>query len=243
MDWKIGIICAGDTELEPFLSDITDCRIRETAALTFYEGMVQGIPAVLLYSGVCKVNAAVAAQVLIDRFEVNGIINAGTAGGIAPSVRLFDTVVSERAAYHDVAEDILTDFHPWMPSVYFESAPIFLKAAKRAAEKTSYPVHFGTSVTGEQFITDDGRAEIIKRFQPLSVDMETAAVAHVCYVNKVPFLSVRTVTDTAEHSGLDQFDQNCEKAAAISKELVLSLLNELEGDGVKCLPLKTEKNG
>lgn len=138
---KIGILCASDTELAPFLPHILDCKTTEKAMLTFYEGRC-GLPAVVLYSGVvCKVNAAIAAQLLIDRFHVTAIINAGTAGGMDPLAALFDTVVTTQTAYHDMTDDILTEFHPWLPDIYFRSDAALLSAAKRAAEKRQQKNH------------------------------------------------------------------------------------------------------
>ena len=82
-------------------------------------------------------------------------------------------------------------------------------------------------MTGEQFIAEEGRKEIIDRYAPLIVDMETASIAHVCYVNRIPFLSIRSITDTAKHSGPDNFEKNCDQAAAIAKDITLALLAEL----------------
>lgn len=111
---KIGILCAGDDELAPFLPLIKGCCVTEKAMLKFYTGRINGIDVAALFSGVCKVNAAIASQLLIDLFGVDAIINAGTAGGMAPDLDVFDTVISTEACYHDVAPDILTEFHPWM---------------------------------------------------------------------------------------------------------------------------------
>lgn len=227
MEWNTGIICAADTELEPFLPLLQRCVTTQRAMLKIYEGTISGMPVVILYSGVCKVNAAIAAQVLIDHYRVNAIINAGTAGGMDESVSLFDTVITSRSAYHDVSDDILTEFHPWLPSVYFDSDPYFLSVARRVAQKTKRPLHFGTSVTGEQFITDIQRGDINRKFSPLSVDMETASIAHVCHVNRIPFIAIRTITDTPKHSGLENFERNCRTASEISKEIVLLFLQEL----------------
>ena len=91
-----------------------------------------------------------------------------------------------------------------------------------------HPVLFGTMVTGEQFIEDEKREEINQKFDPLSTDMETAGVAHVCYVNRIPFLAVRTITDTVTHQGIETFDQNCEAASEISAEIVLGILGQLD---------------
>ena len=111
---KIGILCASDTELAPFLDRIRVHSTSEGAMLKFYEGDLGQVPVIALYSGVCKVNAAIAAQLLLDRFQVDGIINGGTAGGMAEKIRVLDTVIADRMIYHDVADDILTEFHPWL---------------------------------------------------------------------------------------------------------------------------------
>lgn len=224
---KIGIICASDTELEPFLPYLENAKITEKAMLKFYEGTLCKAKVVAVFSGVCKVNAAIATQLLIDVFDVNIIINAGTAGGMDERVQLFDTIVSEQLVYHDVAEDILTEFHPWMDTIYFHADDMLLAIAKECSHTLSYPVLFGKVVSGEQFIEEDKREEINQKFLPLAVDMESASVAHVCYVNKVPFLSIRTVTDTATHSGSDNFEKNCEKASRISAEVTVALIGKL----------------
>ena len=225
---KIGILCAADTELAPFLPLIKPCAVAQKAMLTFYEGNIEETPVVAAYSGVCRVNAAVATQIMIDHFHVQAVVNAGTAGGMDPSVGLFDVVVAQKCAYHDLAEDILTEFHPWMPSVFFEADTALLAAARRAAQSFEGTVWFGTVVTGEAFIEGPVREEIVRQFSPLAVDMETAGAAHVCYVNRIPFLSARAVTDTPEHEGSAAFEQNCERAAGISKDFVLQLLKELD---------------
>lgn len=221
---KIGILCAGDEELKPFLPRLQSPVVTEKAMLKFYSGRIGNLEVTALYSGVCKVNAAIAAQILIDTFQTDCIVNAGTAGGMDESVQLFDTIVADRMIYHDVKEDILTDFHPWLTENFFKPAPELLDAAKAYSQKTLYPMRFGTVVTGEQFIEDDKREEINKEFSPLSADMESASVAHVCYANNIPFLSVRTITDTAEHSGIENFDKNCELASARAAEITIGIL-------------------
>ncbi|MCB8566119.1 5'-methylthioadenosine/adenosylhomocysteine nucleosidase [Fusobacterium ulcerans] len=232
MALKVGIICAGDSELEPFLNHIHNCHITEKAMLKFYEGEINNIPVVVLYSGVCKVNAAVAAQILIDSYSVDIIISAGTAGGMEKTIKIFDTVISTQLAYHDVADDILVEFHPWLPSIYFNADEKLLAATKKIVQNqaVNHPVIFGKMVTGESFIDKNMREIINKKYAPLSVDMESASIAHVCYVNNIPFISIRTITDTASHSGVENFEQNCDKASIISKDIVLAVLEELKND-------------
>ena len=227
---KIGIICAGDEELSPFLPMIKDCKTVEKAMLKFYAGRIDSIEVIALFSGVCKVNAAIGTQLLVDLFSADMIINSGTAGGMDPGLDIFDTVISTEVCYHDVAPDILTEFHPWMESVFFKADLKLISLSKTAVKKIrpDGKVVWGRMVTGESFITDEGRLKINQEFAPLTVDMETASIAHVCYVNRIPFLSIRCITDTAEHSGLDNFDENCAKASVIAKDITVALLTEIK---------------
>lgn len=226
---KVGIICAGDTELAPFLPIIKDCKTSEKAMLKFYEGKIENVDVVTLFSGVCKVNAAIATQILIDTYHVDMIINAGTAGGMDPKLDIFDTVISTEVAYHDVHEEILTEFHPWMDSVFFKADEELLMLSEKVVAKlnTDYRIVWGRMVTGEAFITDEGRDEINAKFIPLTVDMETGSIAHVCYVNRIPFIAIRSITDTPSHSGSEYFEENCEKASVIAKDITVALLEKL----------------
>ncbi|MCI9051709.1 MAG: 5'-methylthioadenosine/adenosylhomocysteine nucleosidase [Lachnospiraceae bacterium] len=226
---RIGIVCAGDSEVAPFLSMLNETSVTEKSLLKFYEGKIENRDVVTLFSGVCKVNAAIAVQILIDIYKCDIIINAGTAGGIDERLEIFDTVVSTEVAYHDVEEDILTDFHPWMPSVYFKADERLIVLAEKIANQleSKHKIFFGRMVTGEKFIEDEEREKMKAIYEPLSVDMESAAVAHVCYVNKVPFIAVRTITDTADHSGVDNFELNCNEASQLCADFVKMMLKEL----------------
>ena len=226
---RVGIICAGDSEVEPFLALMKKCQTSEKAMLKFYEGKINDVEVVTLFCGACKVNAAIAAQIIIDTYRVDCVINAGTAGGMDPKLEIFDTVIATEVAYHDVAPNILTEFHPWMKSVYFKMDQALLSLAEKAVEKLEIKdkIFWGRMVTGEAFIADEGREKINKEFSLLTVDMETASIAHVCYVNNIPFISIRSITDTATHSGSEHFEQNCEKAAIMAKDVTVALLAEI----------------
>ena len=223
---KIGIICASENELDPFLDDFQEHSVVEKAKLKIHIGKIGEHDVVLLYCGVCKVNAAIAAQIVIDDFNVDAIINAGVAGGMDSRLGILDTVVSTEVAYHDVASEILTEYHPWMKSVFFAADENLLKIAKDVAERiqTKGKIYFGRMVTGEAFISDDGRQEIMDAFNPLSVDMETGSIAHVCYVNSIPFLAIRSITDTADHSGSEFFEMNCKEASRIAKDFTVEVI-------------------
>lgn len=226
---KIGIICASENELKPFFEDFQESTVVEKTRIKIHIGKVDSHDVYLLYSGVCKVNAAIATQVLIDNFSVDAIINSGVAGGMDEKIRIFDTVISTEVAYHDVSEEILTEYHPWMKSVFFKADEKLLGSSRESVKNidTKGTVYFGRMVTGEAFITDDGRQRILDEFSPLSVDMETGSIAHVCYVNEVPFIAVRSITDTADHSGSDFFEKNCETASKIAKDITIAIIRNL----------------
>ena len=228
----IGILCPTEKELAPFLPHIQQVKTTQKALLTIYTGSIGTVPVAAVFCGVCKTNAAIAAQILIDTCHVDAIINAGTAGGMDEELAIFDTVIATETAHHDVAAEILTEYHPWLPTPFFPSDRQLLALAEKAAEAihkadSTRALRFGRMVTGESFITDNGRADINAAYAPLSVDMETASIAQVCYANATPFLAVRTITDTATHSGTATFEENCAIAAAFTCDLVVALLAEM----------------
>jgi len=88
-------------------------------------------------------------------------------------------------------------------------------------------IYFGKIVTGEAFISNEGREEIISKYNPLCVDMETASISHVCYVNKVPFIAIRSITDTEGNCGIETFEENCVSVAHNSINVLKRLLEAL----------------
>lgn len=226
---KIGIIGPSEDEIKSFIEKIENRQAHTAAMLSFYSGSFEGIEVVALYCGVCKVNAAICAQILIDKFNVTHIIVCGVAGAISNLPNIGDTVICTEAAYHDVADEILTEYHPWMKSIYFNADYGLLAACRKTAEENTFlqKIYFGKGVTGEAFININGRKEIIEKFNPLCVDMETAAVAHVCYVNKTPFIAIRSISDTEKESGDDNFQANLNLAAKNSLCFLQLLLKKL----------------
>lgn len=117
-----------------------------------------------------------------------------------------------------------------MKTQFFPASSELVSAAKAAAKllaERGQRIFFGRTATGEAFIADEGRADINSRLAPLAVDMESAAIAHVCYLNGVRFIAVRCITDTAKHSGVGTFEENCSRASEIAKDFVCAMLNEL----------------
>lgn len=228
---RIGVIGPSELEVNPFIKQITNVQVRNIVMLDFHSGIYKDVEVVSVFSGVCKVNAAIATQVLISEFNVTHVFLIGVAGGLGRNVNVGDVIISTELVYHDVADEILTEYHPWMSDNYFKSDLEILRLCHliTQSKSESYKYHFGRIITGESFITDKERDLLIQRFNPLCVDMESASVAHTCYVNKIPFIVIRSITDNADENGSDLFESNLEKCALKPIrfiEKLISMLNE-----------------
>ena len=231
---RIGLISATEREIMPFIMSKMTVKVKEEEArLNFYSGFYEGIEVVAVFSGVCKVNAAIAAQILISKFQVTHLILTGVAGALNEKLNIGDIVIGSEIAYHDVAPGILTEYHPWMKDIYFRPDDKLFELCNKVADSLSLncKCYTGRIITGEAFVTENERGALIERFNPLCVDMESASVAHVCYANRVPFLIIRSISDRADKTGAEDFESNMAKAALNSLELVQLLLKGISKGG------------
>ncbi|MCQ2412235.1 MAG: 5'-methylthioadenosine/adenosylhomocysteine nucleosidase [Sphaerochaetaceae bacterium] len=227
---KVGIIAAMDEELALFLQ-LTG---KEKSKNEFVECTINGTDCVLVKCGIGKVNAALTTQRLISEYKVTHIINTGIAGALAKNLRVFDIVVSTDTVYHDFD---VTGFGykptmiPRMKESYFKADNALIENAKTAFQTISTKEGFesvhmmeGRVASGDQFICDKSvKQHIIDICNPACVEMEGAAIAHTSFVNKVPFVVIRCMSDNAEES-TEAFNEK--KAALISAELVIAMLGE-----------------
>lgn len=221
---KIGIIGPCDFEIEPFIAEMSNVKLEDHAMLKFHLGRYSNIDIVAVRCGICKVNAAIASQVLIDRYNVDQIIVTGVAGAIDEDLKIFDTVICSEVAYHDVSDEILTKYHPKLEGLYFRSDEN-LTCKIISANAGDDSVSTGKIVTGEVFITEDGREQIIEKYNPMCVDMETGSIAHVCHVNQVPFAAIRSMSDSPQESGEEVFAKYCRDAALKSIKVLKRYLD------------------
>jgi adenosylhomocysteine nucleosidase len=119
-----------------------------------------------------------------------------------------------------------SEYHPWMKSIYFKCDSKLLTLCRQVLDEVIFTqkIYFGKIVTGEAFISKNGRIEIIEKYNPLCVDMETASVAHVCYVNNIPFIAIRSITDAESNCGTETFEDNCVSAANNSINILEKVL-------------------
>lgn len=213
-----GIICPCRQELEPFLESADNMKRVQIKKLEFLTGDICGKPVVLCSSGIGKVNSAIAAQLMTDRFDVGAVVVSGAAGITDDRIKLFDTVICDTAVYHDFASGCLKAESPYMSEAVFKAD----RSLTECLRETDYI--FGCIASGDYFVDDRNRARIADKFGAVCADMETAAVAHCCYINEVPFAAVRTISDTPECSGVKNCLANLEKAAELSAAAVIKML-------------------
>lgn len=222
----IGIIGAMNLEIELIKNNITILNEEIYAGFKFYIGAFKDVNLVLTSCSIGKVNAAACTQILIDKFGVTSIINTGIAGSLNNEVKICDIVISSNVTYHDVRKEQMKGWFPF--AEHFETNNLLVEIAVQAynnMEIKKFNYHIGRIVTGEAFISDnEAKSKIIKSYSPHCVEMEGSAIGHVAYINKIPFIVIRSISDNADNDAHTNYD-NFEKISANnSSNVVLNML-------------------
>lgn len=205
---RIGIIGAMEQEVETLIGALETPKTTTVGALTFHSGVLRGQPAVIARCGIGKVCAAMCAQAMIDRFEVDCIINTGVAGGLHPDLQVGDLVLCTNAAQHDFNVTALGYVRGYLCTGEDGSKPTWFKADAHlrevfasAAKALSLRVREGVVVSGDLFVSGAAVKETLRReFEADAAEMEGAAIAQTAAANGVPFLVVRAISDLADGS-------------------------------------------
>jgi adenosylhomocysteine nucleosidase len=234
---KAGIIGAEKQEVELLFAALAESKsetpvtVSVRGNLEFHEGSLHGVPAVVVCCGVGKVNAALCAQILISEFAVTAIINTGSAGGLAEGLNVLDMVACTDAVQHDVDATVFGYKPGQVPGT---DSPFFVADSRlRAAALAAFARvggHEGSKMiegrvaSGDVFITDKtGRDRISSLFSPACVEMEGAAVAQVCAVNRVPFAILRSVSDLAGKDANMSYEEFSRRASQVSARVVIEM--------------------
>jgi adenosylhomocysteine nucleosidase len=221
---KIGVMCATHRELDLLLEKLQNKRSEEKLMRTFVTGEYAGVTVVAVIGGVGKVNGAITAQELIQEFQVEKLIFTGLAGGLDPTVKIGDVVIGAEVLHHDLDMKIMENGQfPGMPTDFFPGDPELMKLCRGMGQN----LRFGRIVTGEQFITGKERDAIIEAFHPQCVDMESAAVAQVCWFFKTPLLVIRSLSDNADQEIDGAYEENAEWTSVSALQVVFRLLELL----------------
>jgi adenosylhomocysteine nucleosidase len=226
---SVGLIGAMDEEIRLLRSKMEDVRRLTAAGMVFHEGTIGEKRVILCKSGVGKVNAAVCAQVLIDRFEPEACIFTGVAGALDPQLGIGDIVVSRDCMQHDMDATPLGYARGTIP---YQEVSVFPadRSLVEAALQAGRQLHAGLTIegrvlSGDQFIAD--RETVRRLFEEMNgtcVEMEGSAVAQVCHMNGIPYVVIRSMSDRADGSAPDNFEMFVRTASERSSRIVEAML-------------------
>ena len=216
---EVGIIVAMDEEREAILNIMTDVKVEQIYNLRFLRGDIQGKSCILVKSGIGKVNAARTTQVMIHNFQISYIINLGAGGSINSLLEVGDVLIAKQVVQHDfditafghskgyitgVGDKIICD-----RDLVDEMEQIVQSLPER-----SYQIKMGTIATGDIFCSEPWMKDKIRaKFNADVIDMECAAIAQVCYLDNVPFMGIRSISDTPNGKNASTFDENLKLAS------------------------------
>ncbi|MDV3428021.1 MAG: 5'-methylthioadenosine/adenosylhomocysteine nucleosidase [Bacillota bacterium] len=229
---KIGIIGAMDEEVRILKDKMTIDRRELKAKMEFFSGSLWGKNVVVVTAGIGKVNAAVCTQILIDDFNVNNIINVGVAGGIGEDILPGDVVIGENLVQHDIDTSVFGDKIGQVPRLStfdFKCDKKLIDAALKACSNIeSHKTFTGRIVSGDQFIADTEKIRWLKaEFDAAACEMEGGSIAQVCYLNSVPFVVIRSISDNANTGAHMDYQKFVPIAIDNSIHIIENMLNIL----------------
>ena len=226
----IGIIGAMEVEVAILKEKMEDVRIIKKASMDFYEGILAGKKVVVVRSGIGKVNAGICAQILADVFSVDAIVNTGIAGSLNKNINIGDIVLSTDVVQHDMDA---TGFGyrkgqiPQMPVFFFNADDNLRRLAAEVCKEVNPDIQVfeGRIASGDQFVCDqDVKNRIVSEFSAYATEMEGAAIGQAAYLNEIPFLVVRAISDKADGSAQMDYSEFEKAAVDHSVRLTLNML-------------------
>lgn len=211
----IGIIVAEIEEMEAVKGIMEDVNSIDIYNLKIYTGEINNKDSLLVRSGVGKVNSARVAQIITDKFDLSFIINIGSAGGLNEGLNIGDIVLGQTLVQHDFDVTAFGREKGFIPETgkFFESDKNLLQKCKNI-KIDNQKIVVGTIASGDMFLTDSTLKEKIKQdFNATCVEMEGAAIAQVCALNKIPFIVIRSISDIPNGKNEIDFNEYLELAS------------------------------
>lgn len=226
----IGIIGAMEEEVAVLKQEMDIEETVDYASMQFCKGTLCGKNVVIVRSGIGKVNAAICAQILADKFNVDVLINTGIAGSLDAAIDIGDMVISTDLVEHDMDATIFGDplgQVPRMDTFSFPAEKDLIEKAVAANEEANPDIKTftGRIVSGDQFVSSaEVKEKLVNNFQAKCTEMEGAAIAHAAYLNKVSCVIIRAISDKADNSATMDYPTFEKKAIEHSVRLVRNLL-------------------
>ncbi|MGM9907109.1 5'-methylthioadenosine/adenosylhomocysteine nucleosidase [Limosilactobacillus sp.] len=228
---KFGIICAMPEEIKELTARLSDKQVETIGGKDYLQGKISNQEVVLVESGIGKVEAGITTEHLITDFNVDVVINSGSAGGIGQGLHVGDVVISSETAYHDVDARAFDYVYGQLPGKQprFKASEKWGKALEQAGEQTGLNIRRGLIVSGDQFIASKDAIDKILHYFPeaLSSEMEGAAVGQVATDHDVPYVVVRAMSDTGDENAGVSFDEFIIDAGKRSAKMLLQLFTDL----------------
>ena len=231
----VGIICAMDIELQGFKDKLENLEVKVFLNHEFYVGDYLENTLVITKCGIGKVNAAAICLLLIENFHPDILFNSGIAGGYGKSLKTLDIVVAEQLVYSDF--DMTSDAFSNLRYGQIEFFPLTFKTDETIVNKIKElnnkdNIYFGTIATGDQFVTNYDKVDMIVNnyFSDLNVlafDMESCAIAHVCYLTKTKVLVIRSISDIIGSTNAFDYGAFAPIAAKNATDLVNFIIKEI----------------
>jgi adenosylhomocysteine nucleosidase len=228
----IGIIGAMSEEVEILKKEMTVGNKEIKAKMEFFSGNLWGNQVVVVTCGIGKVNAAVCTQVLVDDFKVDKVINVGVAGGIGEHIYPGDVVIATDLVQHDMDTSAFGDKLgqiPRMDTFDFKCDAELVETAKAACDEVrDFKSFVGRIVSGDQFIASVEKIRWLQlEFGALACEMEGGSIAHVCYLNSIPFVVIRSISDNANNGAHMDFEKFTPIAVNNSINILRNMLKRL----------------
>ena len=223
---KVGIIVAMQEELEEILNIMNNIEEKEIYEISFISGKIEDTEVVVVKSGVGKVNAARTTQILIDKLNVKSVINVGSAGALNPFLNIGDIVIADKLIQHDFDITAFDHDKGYITGVgdYIYSNDELVKKLQNTVNKIenkAYKVITGVIASGDIFCTDiNMKNKIYSKFNAECVEMEGAAIAQVCYLDKIPFVVLRSISDSPNGNNAIVFDEFVKLASKRCAEIL-----------------------
>ncbi|MBR6034073.1 MAG: 5'-methylthioadenosine/adenosylhomocysteine nucleosidase [Clostridia bacterium] len=224
-----GIIVATEQELSALLETIKDAQKTQIFDLSFYRGKINSTEIVLTKCGIGKVHSARTTQIMIDKFNVDKIINIGAAGAVNKELKIADIVIADKLVQYDFDISSLDDKEVGdIPGVgrFIKADENLVSLCKDTLKGiNNCNVKIGTIASADYFCSDKEKAEQIRNdFGAECVEMEGAAIAQVCMLDNIPFLIIRGISDTPNDNNKIDYYTYCNIAAKQAVEFLYKFL-------------------
>ncbi len=229
---KIGIIAAMQEEMTEIKNIMINIKEKQIYELKFLEGNINNKECVLVQSGIGKVNAARTTQILIDNYNLEYVVNVGSAASINDKLDIGDIIIGKKLIQHDFDITAFGHNKGYISNIgeYIESDTILVEKIYNSYSNNKIEnlnIKKGIIASGDIFCTSEKMKNKIKnKFKADAVEMEGAAIAQICYLDKIPFVVIRSISDSPNGNNAVTFEKFLQKASKMCAKLLNTFISK-----------------